>query len=94
MEVVCSAPLVHTSQMKEALNASSAHSKFHTPNREQSKNLSVSTYVSFNFFFERHHWLCLCLIERRFFQIHSYLPFPYISFPQPMYTEATNKHVK
>lgn len=50
MEVVCSAPLVHTSQMKEALNASSAHSGFHTPSQEQSENPSVSTYVSFNIF--------------------------------------------
>jgi len=42
--------LVHTSQMKEALNASRAHSEIHTPNQEQSENPSVSTNVSFNMF--------------------------------------------
>ena len=46
MELVCSAPLVPISQKKEALNASNAHSEFHTPNLEQSANPSVSTNVS------------------------------------------------
>ena len=46
MELVCSALLVPISQMKEALNASNAHSKFHTPNQERSENPSVSTHVS------------------------------------------------
>lgn len=60
MELVCSAPLVPISQMKEALNASNAHSKFHTPNQEQSENPIVSTNVSLNMSLKLLFWLLLC----------------------------------
>lgn len=66
MDLVCSAPLVHTSQMKEAQNASSAHSECHTPNQEQSENPSVSTYVSLNMTFKCRLRLMLCFLERFF----------------------------
>ncbi len=57
---VSNAPLAHTSQMKEALNVSSAHSQFLGQNQEQSENLNVLRYVSLNMTF-------LCFLVVPFF---------------------------